>query len=229
MNDTVWINKDMHYQSLSVFDDNKFKISANDSKDTYSVPIKDYFDTQYTIPSNGKVVSKTVKYPYNSIRTASRCSQASTSTVFLNHWDSFMYMSTGILPSENNWVCGVPQNKLTKTSDGWEKTYENLTAGTYSFKVQEGTSWSYNFGAEGYNGGNCTLTVDESSDVKIIFNYDGNVTQNLSNTDYEITAEITPVSDPAVASKSETCLTFKFSGGLKTLTRVFLYSMNFIL
>lgn len=40
-------------------------------------------------------------------------------------------------------------------SDGkveWTKTFENLQAGTYDFKVQANTSWAYNYNENGFNG-----------------------------------------------------------------------------
>lgn len=89
--------------------------------------------------------------------TAYRYSQASTATVFLDHWDYTMDTNSGNVGAENDWVVGLPNNAMTKTtaSDGkveWTKTFENLQAGTYDFKVQANTSWAYNYGEKGFNG-----------------------------------------------------------------------------
>lgn len=89
--------------------------------------------------------------------TAYRYSQASTATVFLDHWDYTMDTNSGNIGAENDWVVGLPNNAMTKTtaSDGkveWTKTFENLQAGTYDFKVQANTSWAYNYNENGFNG-----------------------------------------------------------------------------
>lgn len=130
---------------------------------------------------------------------------ASVSTVLLNHWDSVMNMDTGSLANENDWKPGVAANHMTKVSDGsepwddptqnngehWEVTYKNLVASEtpYEFKIQEGVSWSYNFGSDKFNGSNCKLLVNHDCNITIRFKYDGNADQNGENTIFEIWAD----------------------------------------
>lgn len=135
-------------------------------------------------------------------------SQASVSTVFLDHWDSAMNMDTGGLSGETNWVLGLESNRLTQKEyknsnsdsdksqwsqddDGkyWEIAYKNLASGEYELKVQAGDSWTYNFGADKFNGSNCTLQVPQDCDVKVKFDYVAPASTTVENTTYRIWAE----------------------------------------
>lgn len=133
--------------------------------------------------------------------------QASVSTVFLDHWDLAMNMDTGALGGENNWVAGLPANKLTQKEyaatdsnddsywsqddDGkyWEIAYKNLAAGSYELKTQAGTSMTYNFGSDKFNGKNCVLKVPENCDVKVKFDYVAPASITGENTPFRIWAE----------------------------------------
>ena len=66
----------------------------------------------------------------------------------------------------SEWACDDPANKLTLDTDGlYKKTYENVPAGTYEFKVTDGT-WNNSWG----NGGsNFAFTLLEQTDVTITF------------------------------------------------------------
>ena len=151
---------------------------ANDFSNVYDADYK---------PNTNKYASQ-----LTGVMTAYRYSQASTSTVFLNHWDYTMDTNSGNIGAENDWVVGLPNNAMTKTttSDGkteWTKTFENLQAGTYDFKVQANTSWAYNYGANGFNGNqNIQLRVNEGeSKVVIRFGYGG-----LKSEQYYVYADV---------------------------------------
>lgn len=192
-NNGVWSYEEGFYPQLQVFMDGSLKVeTVTDDPCRYSVPISDWLVTEY---DGGTVV--TAEESLDIARTAGNYSKASVSTVFLNHWDTIMDPGTGAVAEENDWVCGVSQNRMTYDADrgAWSITYENVAAGTYPFKVQEGTSWSYNYGSDGFNGGNCELTLDETSDVTIYFSYSGSIiADGAKNTGYEIKADITPES-----------------------------------
>ena len=127
---------------------------------------------------------------------------ASVSTVLLNHWDSAMNIDTGNLSGETGWVCGLDQNKLekiaysatdrwNKDTDGyyWTRTYTNLAAGSYEFKIQQGESWAYNFGSDKFNGTNCVLNVPQDCNVNINFDYVPYVSQTGADTNFKIWAD----------------------------------------
>lgn len=127
---------------------------------------------------------------------------ASVSTVLLNHWDSAMNIDTGNLSGETGWVCGLDQNKLEKAeysatdrwnkdTDGyyWTRTYTNLAAGSYEFKIQQGESWAYNFGSDKFNGANCVLNVPQDCNVNINFDYVPYVSQTGADTNFRIWAD----------------------------------------
>ena len=69
------------------------------------------------------------------------------------------------------WNASALANGMTKNASGlYEKVYTNVAAGTYSFKVTDGTwdnSWGENGGSSNY-----TLTVSSACDVTITFNAD---------------------------------------------------------
>lgn len=141
------------------------------------------------------------------IEIVRRCSAASTSTVLLSHWDSTMNMDTGSLGDENNWIPGLSQNKLTRVADSerteeyvwnqstdgyhWEITYEGLTAGEYEMKIQQGSSWAYNFGSDKFNGSNCILQVPIDCNATICFDYEGQVSVAGEYTNFKIWAVYT--------------------------------------
>lgn len=131
---SAWVYTEEYYPALQVFaktgTDSSFYVpDAGDVPEQYSAPVSGWYDTD--------TVGVTTRYPYDPVRTTNRFSQASTSTVFLNHWDSIMDMRTGALPNENNWVCGVADNRMTynEAEGRWEIAYEDVAPGTYEFKV----------------------------------------------------------------------------------------------
>lgn len=151
------------------------------------------------------------------IEIVRRCSAASTSTVLLSHWDSTMNMDTGSLGDENNWVPGLSQNKLTRVADNdrseeyvwnqstdgyhWEITYEDLTAGEYEMKIQQGSSWAYNFGSDKFNGSNCILQVPTDCNATICFDYEGQVSVAGEYTNFKIWAVYTDSSENIIGTQ----------------------------
>lgn len=114
-----------------------------------------------------------------------------------------------------NWDPGDPANEMTETSDGvWVKSYTNVAAGSYQFKVTVG-SWSKDWGVP---------TVDEEGNTKVE-NYvlelaeASDVTITFTPADGAITVETTaagsaeqpsepadpsePVEDPSEPAASE--------------------------
>ncbi len=194
---STWTYTDEHYPELSVFADTETSgfgaietVSAQTDRLHRSQPIADWY---ITYDSNGNKVQ--TKRSLDMQTTAENYSEASVSTVFLNHWDTIMDRKTGAIAEENDWICGLAANRMTynENSGYWELSYENVAAGTYEFKIQEGSSWSYNYGSDGFNGGNCKLTLDEISDVTIRFQYSGSIADDGgARTTYHIYADITP-------------------------------------
>ncbi len=67
-----------------------------------------------------------------------------------------------------NWKENAAENKMAKNADGvWELVYENVEAGTYQFKVTNGT-WAQSWGGDG-PGGNYQIEVTAKSNLKILF------------------------------------------------------------
>ena len=67
----------------------------------------------------------------------------------------------------NAWACDDAANKMTLDTDGlYKKTYENVPAGTYEFKVTDGT-WDNCWPSQNY-----VLTTTEEQNVTITFNAD---------------------------------------------------------
>ncbi len=157
--------------------------------------------------------------------TVLNLSAASVSTVLLEHWDQVMNMETGSLAGENDWIAGLSANKLSAVYEEDGETYyedENgclhylisytdLAAGSYDFKLQQGDSWAYNFGSDGFNGSNCTLEVaQDGTDVVIEFILDPtNLVSDSTNTTYSITAYFYTTSevpsDTSTSSLESTC------------------------
>ncbi len=118
--------------------------------------------------------------------TVYRYAQASTSTVFLDHWDYKMNIANGGLSTDNNWACGVESNKMTYNPDTgyWEITYDNLEAGTYNFKVQANDTMTFNYGRDKFDGEDCTFTAQDGDTVVIKFKY-----TDLRSANYRILAD----------------------------------------
>ncbi len=201
----AWKNNvaDDQYPMLKVFDDN---VEENFKKACYGL----YADETTRARIDEQLAEKT--------EIVKKYSQASVSTVLLNHWDSTMNMDTGSLNNETqDFTPGLPVNKFEKTAyaddnekwssddDGyfWQKEYKNLTAGQYQLKVQEGASWVYNFGKEKFNGANCELIVSQDCDVKIKFDYTGSVSELGENTNYKIWAEFYNKNDGSKIGQQE--------------------------
>lgn len=125
-----------------------------------------------------------VVYPY-------RYSQASTSTVLLDHWDYTMDTESGESADDTTaWGSpGLEQNKMIKNDEGeWVKEYTNLKAGRYEFKVQAGQSLSYNYGRTKFDDTeNIVLNVpSDNCNVKLRFKY-----EKIKSSDFYVIAEIT--------------------------------------
>ena len=69
----------------------------------------------------------------------------------------------------SEWNCNDPANKMSLNADGlYEKTYQSVPAGTYEFKVTDGTwdnSWGKDGGSENYS-----FTTTTETNVTITFN-----------------------------------------------------------
>lgn len=211
--DNVWTYVDGYYPMLSCFTSEqqvsqKFGTIRNDTT------MYDGYDEETIARISAQLARKA--------EVVKKSSQASVSTVFLDHWDSAMNMDTGALESENDWVVGLDVNKLEQKSyaekynegddnwwaqdkDGmfWEITYTNLASGTYLFKVQAGSSWAYNFGSNKFNGDNCSLEVPVDCDVTLCFDYVPPVGTTGENTNFRIWAEFYDSDTGAYLSSAE--------------------------
>lgn len=115
----------------------------------------------------------------------------------------FVAGSAGLCGSE--WNPGDPANEMTETSDGvWTKTYTNVAAGTYEFKITVG-SWSKDWGVEGTDAdgnpvvSNYVLELAEAADVTITFTpADGAISVNTGSAPVDPSEPADP-SDPSVA------------------------------
>ena len=78
---------------------------------------------------------------------------------------TYIIAGSGMFGTE--WDPANTANQMTLNADGlYEKVYTNVAAGTYEFKVTDGT-WNNSWG----NGtGNYSITVEEESNVTILFN-----------------------------------------------------------
>lgn len=197
MNDaTAWKNDtaDDQYPILKAFDDNAaVNFGTARCDDRVKADIQNQLDKK--------------------VETVKSYSRASVSTVLLNHWDLKMNMDTGSVAGESGWEPGLEQNKLTKVKDGdekwdnpnmdepdadgnhyhWEKIIKSLAAGQYKFKIQQGNSWSHNFGESHYSadGDEITLQVSSECNVTIRFKYDGHAVTRGESSNYEIWADFT--------------------------------------
>ena len=131
---------------------------------------------------------------YAGVAKAFRYCQAATATVLLDHWDTVMIMQTGDSKA-SDWSPGDPTREFSKSSDGYltevingeEKdvyyiNYSGLKAGNYAFKIQAGNTWTYNYGANGFNGqDNMVLRVKEdNANIRIKFYFDLGTLENNS-------------------------------------------------
>ncbi|MGN0502861.1 MAG: hypothetical protein ACI4HN_08040, partial [Ruminococcus sp.] len=127
---------------------------------------------------------------------AYRFCQAATSTVLLDHWDVTMNTLTGSIGYDSQWVPGYQSNAMKPSENKVEINgemvneysieYTGLAADSYEFKIQEGTTWAYNYGEDKFNGSNCQLDVEkDNSRVVIKFAYSG-----LKSDNYYIKAYI---------------------------------------
>ncbi len=101
----------------------------------------------------------------------------------------------------SNWVENDAANKMTKNASGlYEKSYAAVPAGSYEFKVTNGT-WADSVGGDG-PGGNYLLVLEKNSDIKILFDATAkSITVNVTplNTEvptYTVTLHFMP---PAVS------------------------------
>ncbi len=150
---------------------------------------------------NASMLSEVVK--------AYRYSQASTSTVMLNHWDYTKDTSESYNIQED-WVANAPQNKMTSIDtngdgnpDEWQVSYENVDKGDYEFKIAAGTP-NISYGRTLYGGDaadNIKLHLrSKASRVTIRFAYEGFKTSNYyvkADISYEDgTSESLTLTDP---------------------------------
>ena len=77
--------------------------------------------------------------------------------------NTYIIAGSGMFGTE--WDISNTANKMTRNADGlYEKVYKNVPAGTYEFKVTDGT-WN-----NAWPGSNYSLNVTEESHVTILFN-----------------------------------------------------------
>lgn len=222
---TVWNYDNGYYPQLKVFMvsdiDSSGNLNSNAENSVFYIKSISHTDTQNIVQKADETTGSTVSYytgnesypigsndngtinadlalktNKNNLKTAFRYSQASTSTVMLDHWDLVMDTS-GAIVSDNDWVLGLDDNELKKRtvdSDNGQiteyyKDFENLSAGEYEFKLQSGNSWAYNYGVNGFNDdGHIVLKVDDdNSDVTIRFHY-----ASLRSNNFYVIADITP-------------------------------------
>ncbi|MCH5297614.1 MAG: hypothetical protein J1E85_08085 [Ruminococcus sp.] len=122
------------------------------------------------------------------IITAYRYSQASSATVFLNHWDYKMNTATGGLSTDNDWACAIESNELkfNEKTGFWEKKFTGLESGLYNFKIQANDTMTFNYGKDKFDGENCQLQLPyDNCTVVIKFKYTG-----LRSSNYQILADI---------------------------------------
>ncbi len=67
-----------------------------------------------------------------------------------------------------DWTAKDENNKMTKDGDVYKKVYTDVAPGSYQLKVTDGT-WNNNWGADGYNSPNCSITVSSACDVTVTF------------------------------------------------------------
>lgn len=115
----------------------------------------------------------------------------------------FVAGSAGLCGSE--WNPGDAANQMTETSDGvWTKSYTNVAAGTYEFKVTVG-NWSKDWGVAGTDAdgnpvvNNYVLELAEATDVTITFTpADGAISVKTGSAPVEPSEPADP-SEPSVA------------------------------
>lgn len=200
-NSTIWQYNDGYYPQLKLFMASDVTLSdittANNTNITNAMKKSEFF---IDVDADESTRSEPVLSLANSLAgydnknnkvaaqiagviTAYRYSQASTSTVFLDHWDYTMDTNSGATEGENDWRPGLEQNRMVKETvtdengneiEEWQITYTNVEAGTYEFKVQAGTSWAYNYGRTRFNDTeNISLVVPfDKCTVKIRFHYE---------------------------------------------------------
>lgn len=191
---TVWNYETGYYPQLKVF--MQFDLDGNGnlvtSEQQAGVP---FSNSPFYVPvtsenmSDGSESHEVSSFDsVSEIVTAYRYSQASTSTVLLNHWDYRMNTADGALSTDNDWRCAVGENKLIYNQDTqfWEKQYTGLAAGQYAFKIQADGTMTYNYGSDRFDGQNCILEVPQDNcNVRIRFKYKG-----LRSGNYQIYADI---------------------------------------
>lgn len=235
---TTWIYNEEYYPQLSVFMSSDTTVSDITDVTTaevdnnpavtgseFYIPIVKYADDRarisYPVESMANPDNKTLNTKMRAAQLAGvvepfRYSQASTSTVLLDHWDYTMDTQSGETEGETKWqALGLAQNRmvLVDTVDEkgepiqeWQVSYENMAAGEYQFKIQAGQSWSYNYGCTKFNDTeNITLSVpSDNCDVTIRFYY-----AKLKSSSFYVKADITDVN----GIKSTHTLTSPQGGG----------------
>ena len=85
--------------------------------------------------------------------------------------EKYFVAGTSALCNGQNWSPNAAVNQMTKGADGlYTITYENVPAGTYEFKVTDGT-WTHSWGKDGGDA-NYKLVTSETGNVTIKFNAD---------------------------------------------------------
>lgn len=172
----------------------------NDCKIHQSNPVYSVADSNSGVNAtvNSGELSTTATYAAQlaGVVRAFRYSQASTSTVLLDHWDATMDTKSGTVGAENDWKTNVTANKMTsktvtdpdtgKEITEWSVSYQNVQAGNYEFKVTT-PNWNFNYGVGGSQGENMTLKVPEDGcNVTIRF-----YCSKPKSTDFYVKADIT--------------------------------------
>ncbi len=217
---TTWIYNEEYYPQLAVFmsSDTTYsditQVTEAEVEDNPAVTGSEFYIPTVVYKTDRARISYPVKSKANpdndtlntkshaaqlaGVVEAYRYSQASTSTVLLNHWDYTMDTESGETEGEANWqALGLPQNRMvlvdTVDEEGnpieeWQVSYENMAAGEYQFKIQAGQSWSYNYGRTKFNDTeNITLSVpSDDCDVTIRFHY-----VKLKSSSFYVKADIT--------------------------------------
>ena len=99
----------------------------------------------------------------------------------------------------SNWANNDPANKMTLDTDGlYKKTYEKVAAGTYEFKVTDGT-WD-----NCWPGSNYAFTTTGVTDVTITFNSDTKEIKVILNGETAETPEV-PAASYYVAGSDTLC------------------------
>lgn len=106
------------------------------------------------------------------VLVVSMCTVAITSTAALAEGETWTVVGeSGLCGS--NWVPNDANNAMTFNAENntYEKVFTGIAAGTYQFKVLNGTAWDepdYNLEGQANGGANATVTVDADNSTVIV-------------------------------------------------------------